>query len=73
MGLQGFSSALSPQDIVVVESMDAGVQLYPSEFKLLHCKLPNFPMPQLPYLQIPEILVVPREKTPTGAAARGNP
>ena len=23
--------------------------------------------------QLPEILVVPREKTPTGAAARGNP
>ena len=23
--------------------------------------------------RLPEILVVPREKTPTGAAARGNP
>ena len=26
-----------------------------------------------PHVRLPEILVVPREKTPTGAAARGNP
>ena len=26
-----------------------------------------------PHERLPEILVVPREKTPTGAAARGNP
>ena len=26
-----------------------------------------------PHETLPEILVVPREKTPTGAAARGNP
>ena len=26
-----------------------------------------------PHERLPEILVMPREKTPTGAAARGNP
>ena len=26
-----------------------------------------------PHERLPEILAVPREKTPTGAAARGNP
>ena len=26
-----------------------------------------------PHERLPEILVVPREKTPTGAAAKGNP
>ena len=29
--------------------------------------------PLAPHERLPEILVVPREKTPTGAAARGNP
>ena len=35
-----------------------------------------FPMHEsalAPHERLPEILVVPREKTPTGAAARGNP
>ena len=30
-------------------------------------------LPLAPHDTLPEILVVPREKTPTGAAARGNP
>ena len=34
----------------------------------------SIPGPALaPHERLPEILVVPREKTPTGAAARGNP
>ena len=31
------------------------------------------PVSLAPHERLPEILVVPREKTPTGAAARGNP
>ena len=33
----------------------------------------NCPFALAPHERLPEILVVPREKTPTGAAARGNP
>ena len=37
-------------------------------------ELQEFVMTSLaPHERLPEILVVPREKTPTGAAARGNP
>ena len=28
---------------------------------------------EAPHERLPEVLVVPQEKTPTGAAARGNP
>ena len=34
---------------------------------------PNLLTSLAPHERLPEILVVPREKTPTGAAARGNP
>ena len=33
----------------------------------------HFGVTLAPHERLPEILVVPREKTPTGAAARGNP
>ena len=36
-------------------------------------KLRLCPASACPHERLPEILVVPREKTPTGAAARGNP
>ena len=43
----------------------------PTESVLPHCTDEDTEVPWLPFLA--EILVVPREKTPTGAAARGNP
>ena len=37
------------------------------------CQAKRAPRALAPHERLPEILVVPREKTPTGAAARGNP
>ena len=34
---------------------------------------PTHQWPLAPHERLPEVLVVPREKTPMGAAARGNP
>ena len=61
----------------------AAPALQADSLPLIHTQSPNIHNPNTyfygdlpslaPHERLPEILVVPREKTPTGAAARGNP